>query len=134
MDEAQRQELLEAIANSTKNDTKSPELARKVLISRGLLTKSGKLPKRYRQPEQEKTPMTDEEKVIARDQLIGHPDRTYRHKKRATLYEVQGLATLQIEGPHDMTECVAYWDLQSGRMWVRPVSEFLDGRFERVSS
>jgi len=78
--------------------------------------------------------MTHEQKPesISRDMLIGHPNRTYRHKARGSLYEVQGLATLQISGAYDMTECCVYCCLTTGKMWVRPVSEFLDGRFEMV--
>ena len=83
--------------------------------------------------------MTHEQKPesstkITRDMLIGHQVRTYRHKARGSLYEVQGLATLQINGEHDMTECVVYLDCNFGRMWVRPVSEFIDGRFEVVAA
>jgi|GEM_PF-1955697 len=82
--------------------------------------------------------MSDEQKPesarsITRSMLIDPDTRIYRHEARGTLYEVQGLARLQIEGEHDMAECVVYLDLDFGRMWVRPVSEFIDGRFEQVT-
>ncbi|AKR48455.1 MULTISPECIES: DUF1653 domain-containing protein [Acetobacter] len=56
----------------------------------------------------------------------------YRHKKRGTQYMVMGKGTLQIEGPHDMTECIVYMSMDDGRIWVRPSTEFFDGRFEKV--
>lgn len=58
----------------------------------------------------------------------------YRHKKRGTVYEVVGIATLQVDGPQDMAECVIYKDIISGRVWVRPISDFLDGRFEEAGA
>lgn len=64
---------------------------------------------------------------------MGPSDSTWKHKKRGTLYDVIGEATLQVEGPYDMALCVIYRDKDSGRVWVRPATEFYDGRFERVS-
>lgn len=61
-------------------------------------------------------------------------EEIYRHKKRGTQYMVMGKATLQIEGPHDMAECVIYQSMDDGRVWVRPAAEFFDGRFERVEA
>ncbi|GAN86393.1 DUF1653 domain-containing protein [Komagataeibacter intermedius] len=61
-------------------------------------------------------------------------ESTYRHKKRGGLYIVHGRATLQVDGPHDMAECVIYSSTADGRVWVRPASEFFDGRFEEVQS
>ena len=56
----------------------------------------------------------------------------YRHKKRGASYTVMGRATLQVDGPLDMTEMVVYQSNVDGSMWVRPVSEFEDGRFEKL--
>ena len=58
---------------------------------------------------------------------------TYRHKKRGTTYTVMGLATMQIDGsPLDMEKAVIYQSNFDGSMWVRPLAEFEDGRFERA--
>jgi len=68
--------------------------------------------------------MTDEAKTT--------PARV-RHKKRGTEYEVLGEADLQTETPlRDYAVVVVYRDPTNGRLWVRPVGEFNDGRFEEV--
>lgn len=53
----------------------------------------------------------------------------YRHKKTGNVYTVH--CTAKIEAT--LTDAVIYQreDNTPGR-WVRPVSEFLDGRFERI--
>lgn len=52
----------------------------------------------------------------------------WRHKKRGTVYTVQGFGQCQVDdNPLDMAEMVIYFD--ASKAWVRPVSEFLDGRF-----
>ncbi len=56
----------------------------------------------------------------------------WQHKKRGTLYRLLMRGTLQIEGPQDMAEVVVYQDVDDGRVWVRPASEFFDGRFEEA--
>lgn len=53
----------------------------------------------------------------------------WRHVKKGTRYSVMCLgnsvATLEVE--------VIYFSLDTGIIWIRPIDEFLDGRFERVS-
>jgi hypothetical protein len=57
-----------------------------------------------------------------------------RHKKRGTEYEVLGEADLQTEKPlRDYAVVMVYRDPATGRLWVRPVDEFNDGRFEVVT-
>lgn len=57
----------------------------------------------------------------------------YRHKARSTIYTVVGEATLQTAIPvRDGTPVVVYRADADGQLWVRPVGEFADGRFERV--
>ncbi len=52
-----------------------------------------------------------------------------RHKKTGGIYRVLfGNATIEA----DMTVAVVYQSEIGGRVWVRPVAEFKDGRFERV--
>lgn len=59
------------------------------------------------------------------------PDR-YRHKARGTIYEILMFATLQIDGPQDMAQVVVYRDIETQRVWTRPYSDFVDGRFEKI--
>lgn len=57
----------------------------------------------------------------------------WRHRKRGTEYELLGEADLQTEKPlTDYAVVAVYRDVVSGRLWVRPIDEFNDGRFERV--
>jgi len=61
--------------------------------------------------------------------------------KRGSTYEVVGLAKMQIGTGVDETTAmslerrsfVVYSSLEDGALWVRPESEFLDGRFEKIS-
>lgn len=56
-----------------------------------------------------------------------------RHVKRGSTYEVVGQAMLQTSAPlTDMETMIVYRSLDDGRLWVRPSTEFEDGRFERV--
>lgn len=56
----------------------------------------------------------------------------WRHKKTGGEYLVSGKATLQTSKPiEDMQQLVLYI-AQDGSLWVRPVDEFMDGRFEAL--
>ena len=63
----------------------------------------------------------------------------YKHKATEGLYKVNGIATMQDSRSSnvlsnanlDMAIVVVYLSTE-GRLCVREVSEFLDGRFERV--
>ena len=63
-------------------------------------------------------------------------EATVRHKKRGTTYEVlAGLALLQTDTPlSDMAEVVVYRCKETGDFWVRPCSEFNDGRFVMLAA
>ena len=62
----------------------------------------------------------------------------WKHVKSGGEYEVVGIGRLQVNGELDMTECVVYKSLEgsgdfpSGSIWVRPVQDFLDGRFMKI--
>lgn len=57
----------------------------------------------------------------------------WRHVKRGTTYTVRGVVQLQCAVPElDGVYAVLYVSEGDGREWVRPVEEFLDGRFERI--
>jgi hypothetical protein len=56
----------------------------------------------------------------------------FKHRVRGTSYTVLGHAVLQTNQPvSDQQELVVYAGAD-GRLWVRPVTEFYDGRFERL--
>jgi hypothetical protein len=60
-------------------------------------------------------------------------ERRVRHKKRNSTYRVIGSASLQTDKPlSDMQIVVVYQSETNGHIWVRPVSEFEDGRFEEL--
>lgn len=53
----------------------------------------------------------------------------YQHVKRGSTYIVLHDATMQAEGPLDNERVIVYQCEADGRVWVRPYSEFVDGRF-----
>lgn len=53
----------------------------------------------------------------------------WRHKKTDTIYTIKDLAILE----SDLSLVVSYEELDDSKVhWIRPLSEFLDGRFESV--
>ena len=66
-------------------------------------------------------------------------DTAWRHKKRGTVYRVlhdnAPMQEEQTEGRRfDDEPMVVYQDVASGAVYVRPVVEFYDGRFEQLGS
>ena len=64
----------------------------------------------------------------------------WKHVKSGGEYEIVGVGRLQVkEESLDMAECVVYKSLQAsgefevGSIWIRPMIDFLDGRFEKIS-
>jgi hypothetical protein len=54
-----------------------------------------------------------------------------RHRKRGTTYTIEGSAHLQTDTPlSDMAELIVYRSDHDGSLWVRPTTEFNDGRFD----
>lgn len=53
-----------------------------------------------------------------------------RHKKTNGLYEIVEIGTEE----KDLSEAVIYKSLQDGKIWIRNKEEFLDGRFEKVTT
>jgi len=59
----------------------------------------------------------------------------YRHKKRGTTYQIIGTALVQATTPiPEGTVVTIYQCEQTGAIWVRPTSEFIDGRFEELEN
>lgn len=57
----------------------------------------------------------------------------WKHKKRGTKYRILHEATMQSsDEKFDYHPMVVYQDVDSQKIWVRSVVEFMDGRFEKV--
>lgn len=78
---------------------------------------------------------------------------TWRHKKRGTTYTLIGIGNIQSEDwvqrvigededgrnawvnqKVDMEEVAVYQSDDDGKIWVRPLVEFMDGRFEKIAN
>ena len=58
----------------------------------------------------------------------GGPRQRFRHRKRGHIYQVISTGILE----RTMEPVVIYQSEDDGRIWVRPVGEFTDGRFEPI--
>jgi hypothetical protein len=59
--------------------------------------------------------------------------RRVKHLKRGSTYKIIGHGKIQTETPlTDNAEVVVYVSEADGSVWVRPISEFMDGRFENL--
>ena len=61
-----------------------------------------------------------------------HP--THRHVKRGSRYRLDGYGEIQTDTPLTDYAKVAIYSAEDGCVWVRPVTEFEDGRFEALAS
>jgi hypothetical protein len=57
----------------------------------------------------------------------------WQHVRRGTRYSVLHIGTLQTSEPGlDDELCVVYRNVSHYAVWVRPLSEFMDGRFIEI--
>ncbi len=59
----------------------------------------------------------------------------YRHKKRGTIYDIVGGGIAQASNApiQDGDPVVVYQSIDNDQIWIRPVAEFYDGRFETLT-
>jgi hypothetical protein len=55
-----------------------------------------------------------------------------RHVKRGTIYDLVCVASIQTDTPLNDYDQVMVYKGEDGQTWVRPLTEFNDGRFEPV--
>lgn len=61
--------------------------------------------------------------------------KVWKHRARGSVYDEVFRGTLQMSGTtHDMAPVIVYRSVSDGSIWVRKVSEFMDGRFEEVTN
>lgn len=58
------------------------------------------------------------------------PQEIYRHVKTGGLYRIVCIASVEAT----LELVVVYQSQQDGRWWTRPMEEFMDGRFEMVTT
>lgn len=55
------------------------------------------------------------------------------YKKNNSIYIVVDIGRLQVNLPHlDNKWVVIYKDKNTGDLWIRPIEDFLDGRFTKI--
>jgi len=59
---------------------------------------------------------------------------THRHIKRGSTYSAIGPALLQASAPCVEPDEMMVYRAESGELWVRPLAEFTDGRFEALTT
>lgn len=78
-------------------------------------------------------PAKQEHVAISNARGVGVQERV-QHKKRGSTYRVVGRGKVQTDTPlTDYAEVVVYQCEADGAVWVRPVSEFEDGRFAALA-
>lgn len=82
--------------------------------------------RRFEQSELEKA------ELLTQIQFQEQPVRM-RHVKRGTIYELVSVASIQTDTPLNDYDQVMVYRGEDGQVWVRPLAEFNDGRFEPIA-